>query len=66
MAAYLVKHTGRAVFLRPGEGTEWKGCATVCFCSNFVLAFLLFFSSTGDNNGGRVGRDRVWIDMADI
>ena len=55
---YAVKHTERVISLRPGEGTEWKGCAKVYFYSDFVLAFILLFSSTGDNNGGRVGVDR--------
>lgn len=35
-------NTEKAISLRPGEGTEWEGCAKVYFYSNFVLAFMLF------------------------
>lgn len=59
IATYAVKHTESAISLRAGEGTEWKGYAKVYFYSNFVLAFMLLFSCTGDNNGGRVGIDKV-------
>lgn len=59
IATYAIKHTKKAVSLRPGGGREWKGCAKVYFYSNFVSAVILLFSYTGDNNSGWVGIDKV-------
>ena len=58
IVTYAVKHTEGEISQTRGR-TEWKGCANIYFYSNFVLAFILLFSSTGDNNGGRIGIDKV-------
>lgn len=60
VGTYAIKYSKKAMSLWPGRVTEWEGCAKVYFYSNFVLAFILLFSCTGDNNRGRVGIDEVY------